>query len=804
MRKYAIRMRITLRILGFALVIIGLVAAGGYLWLRQSLPTTKGEIVLAGPAGPIEILRDGHGIPHIFAASARDAHFGLGFAHAQDRLWQMEASRRIGAGRLAEVAGRGALEADRFMRTLGARRAAAANLKRYDADTLAMLEAYAAGVNAFLATNPVLPPEFWILGAPRPEPWTPLDSVAWTKLMAWDLGGNWRNELLRLRLARTLPVAQIQEFLAPYPGDPAVALPDLRKLYGELERPPTGVASNRLDHAFEGVGSKAWVIAGERSATGKPFLANDPHLGLTAPPVWYFAHLNAPGLDVIGATLPGVPGVVVGRNDRIAWGFTNTGPDVQDLYLEKLDSGGRYLTPEGPRPFTVLEETIKVKGGENERLTVRVSRHGPVISDVVQTANDAAPRGHVVALAWTALAEDDLTMQAALKLGLARDWQEFLGAARDFHAPQQNAIYADVDGNIGFIAAGRVPLRKSGNDLRGLAPAPGWDARYDWNGYLPFDELPRRYNPPEGTIHNANQKIVSPNFPRHITYEWQPPYRAWRIAELLAATPKHDVAASARMQADIHSAPVRELVARGAALKPRSEEARQALALLAGWDGTMTAQRPEPLIATAWWRELARAIYADELGDAFRANWSPRAVFVLNVLQDADGQSRWCDDVRTRPVETCADQLVASLEAALAGLRERHGRDMRRWKWGDAHQAHHRHRPFSRVPWLALFFDIRVPSPGDAYTVNVGSTDMNDENEPFANRHAASLRAIHDLANPQASLFIHSAGQSGNLLSPHYRSFADAWARGDYVPMITERKRLEADRAERLVLAPRK
>ncbi|HEV3007929.1 MAG TPA: penicillin acylase family protein [Burkholderiales bacterium] len=772
-------MRLALRVMGVFLVVVCLSAAAAYLYLRQSLPKTEGEVRLAGLGAAVEVLRDRHGIPHIYAASLDDAYFALGFVHAQDRLWQMEMNRRIGSGRLAEVLGPAALDADRFMRTLGLRRVAEANLQRYDAETRRLLDAYAAGVNAFLAGRPVLPPEFWILRV-TPEPWSAADSIVWTKMMAWDLGGNWRSELLRMRLSRTLPLGRIQEFLAPYPGDAYPRIPDLKALYSGMEKTP---APNPVfsESGFLG-GSNSWVVAGSRSASGKPLLAADPHLGLTAPPVWYFAHLHAPGLDAIGGTLPGVPAILVGRNDRIAWGLTNTGADVQDLYLEKLDT-----------PFTQLEETIKVKDGAPERLVVRRSRHGPLISDTSRTALEATPRGYALALAWTALAEDDLTMQAALKLARARDWNDFLGAARTLHAPPQSASYADADGNIGFIAAGRVPVRKRANDLRGLAPAPGWDERYDWTGYVPFEALPRAFNPPSGTVILANHKIVPPKYRHHITYEWQPPYRARRIEELLGSS-KHDLSSFKRIQADAVSIAVRELLPRFVAANPHHKVMQK----LAAWDATMAADRAEPLIMIAWWREFTRALYADELGPAFRANWNARAVFIDNVLS---GQSHWCDNVRTPQAESCDRLLIDSLENALEDLQKRYGND---WKWGQAHVARHRHRPFAREPWLARIFDIRVPSAGDAYTVNAGAVDFDSDAEPFANRHAPSLRAISDLADPQASVFIHSGGQSGNPFSAHYRNFAAAWARGEYVPMVTERRRLEADGVQRLVLTPRK
>ena len=773
--------------------------AAFYLYLRQSLPQTKGEIRVPGLSAPAEVLRDRYGIPHIFAASAEDASFALGFVHAQDRLWQMEMSRRIAAGRLAEIVGAGALETDRFLRTLGVRRSAEANLRSLDTETRKLLDAYAAGVNAFIASGPVLPPEFWLTGA-RPEPWTPADSVAWTKMMAWDLGGNWRNELLRMRLAKTLPLARIHELLPPYPGEKVPVIADLKELYSSMEREAVRLARFAPDN--DGLGSNNWVVSGSRTESGKPLLANDPHLGLTVPPVWYFAQLSAPDMQVIGATLPGVPGVILGRNERIAWGFTNTGPDVQDLYIEKLDAAGGYLAPEGTRAFQVIDETILVKGAEAEKLRIRVSRHGPVISDVMRTAQDLAPRGHVIAFAWTALAEDDRTAQAAHKFARAREWDGFLAAARDFQVPQQNIVYADVEGNIGFIAAGRVPHRRPTNDLKGMAPAPGWQEKYDWVGYIPFEQLPRSFNPESGAIVTANHRVTPPGYPHFISSDWQPPYRADRIQALLDAVPKHSVPSFARIQADVVSLAMRELLPKLLAARPRSEEARKALALLAKWDGAMAAERSEPLIAWAWWRELTRAIYADELGDAFRENWLSRAVFLGNVLSGDAEAARWCDDIRTPAVETCEEVLALSLEAALADLRRRFGNDQSRWRWGEAHRALHEHRPFSRQPLLAAIFNVGVASPGDTYTVNVGRNNLNDEDRPYANRHAASLRAIYDLSDLEKSLYIHSGGQSGNILSDHYKAFSEAWARNEYIPMRAERKTLEAEPHQLLRLLP--
>ena len=809
-----------------ALILVTVLA--GYLYLRQSLAKTEGAIALPGLSGSVELLRDANGIPHIHAHSIEDAYFGLGFAHAQDRLWQMEMNRRTAAGRLAEILGASALDTDRFLRTLGIRRAAQRNFGHLSSDTRSALEAYARGVNAFLETDPVLPPEFLVVRA-RPEPWSPVDSLGWVKMMAWDLGGNWRNELLRMRLASRMPMSHVQEFLAPYPGEEAIRLPDVARLYSvrtnarttDQADVPADVAdvftgsgnralpADHLDRLLAaappavGSASNNWAASGERTRSGKPLLANDPHLSLSMPSIWYFAHLSAPGLEVTGATLPGVPGVVLGRNARIAWGFTNTGPDVQDLYVEKLGPNGGYLTPRGYQAFEVIEDIIKVRGGPDVPLKVRISRHGPVISDALPAAPASAPAGHVLAFQWTALMDDDQSSRAVLEIGRAGNWTEFLLAARHFHAPQQNMLYADVEGNIGFIAAGRVPIRKPKNDLHGLLPAPGWLERYDWAGFIPFEQLPRRFNPAGGTLATANEKIVPPGYRYSLTSEWDPPYRARRVAELLAATPKHDPASFERMQADTLSLALRDLMPRLLQTPALSEAAKAALSALGKWDLRMSAERSEPLIMAAWWREIARGIYRDELGELFTANWDLRPVFLDNVLSDRNGQSRWCDDARTAAVETCAEILAAALDRALADLRRRYGDDMREWRWDKAHFAKLEHRPFDRIAWLARFFSLEVPASGGAFTLNRARYRISNEAAPFAGYHGSSLRAIYDMGNPENSRFIHSGGQSGNLLATDYAGFTAAWAGGRYVPMRMDRAAIEAAGVRRLVLNPR-
>lgn len=793
-----------LRHLPAALLVAAAAGLTGYQYLRGSLPQISGVVPVAALGAPAEILRDANGVPHISAASLADANFALGYAHAQDRLWQMEVNRRLAQGRLSEVFGASTLDTDRFMRTLGVHRAAVANFHNLDNETQAVFRAYADGVNAYLRQRSgPLPPEFLIFRH-TPESWQPADSLAWVKMMAWDLSTNWRDELLRLTLSARLTPQQIGEFFAPYPGDAPQQLPDLRKLFAGMQQAVGQIAARAPQQQPEGVGSNNWAVSGARSVTGMPLLANDPHLALSTPALWYLAHLHAPGLELIGASVPGIPMVALGRNDRIAWGFTNTGADNQDLYLERAEGtdANAFVGPQGPVRFESRTEIVKVKGGEDVKLRVRLSRHGPVISDAFPEAAAAMPRDHVLSLAWTALREDDLSAQALVKLPLARDWESFVQASCEFHAAQQNIVYADVEGNLGFIAPARVPVRRADNELKGLAPAPGWDDRYDWQGFVPCAELPRALNPAEGRISTANDKIVAPDYPHWITSGWQPPFRATRIRELLDARPRHDLASFRAMQADELSLYMREIIPL-MLRAPLTDPKARALALrLGSWDARMSPDRPEPLIAAAWVRELTRAIYADELGELFERHWLERPLFMLNVLKDVDGQSRWCDDVKTPAPESCAQRIALALERAVRDLEKRYGPDSERWRWRDAHPAVSAHRPLSNNALLAGLFETRVPMAGDTWTVNVGRISIADEAAPFVSRHAAGLRALYDLADPDRSVFIQATGQSGNPFSPFYRSLSGPWARGEYVSMSTRPDDYEAHAAGRLILKP--
>lgn len=799
----------------FAWLLLGIVvlsSAALVFYRFAGMPDADGELPVAGSGAEIRVVRDAHGIPHVFASSDRDAYFAIGLLHAQDRLWQLEMNRRIVAGRLAEVLGPAALDTDRFLRTIGVRRNAEAIVQRLDERSREALQAYADGVNAgidIVRRKPwKLSPEFLLIGV-RPEPWTLADSIGWQTMMAWDLSANHANELLRFALSERLSTAQLEQL---FDTDPPQKTADFARLYAGLDRGSAVALLETMPPGnVDGIGSNNWVVDGRRSVSGKPLLANDPHLGLNSPALWYFAHLSAPGLDVIGATLPGLPAVVLGRNKRIAWGYTNTGPDTQDLFLERIDPNdpGRYQTPDGFARFEQRTELIKVKGAPDVSLVVRGTRHGPVISDVHPQAGEAM-RGrrlaerYVLSFQWPALTPEDATVRAGLALNRAGNWDEFVAALRDFTSPQQNIVYADVDGRIGFVAPGRIPRRKPENDLRGLAPAPGWDARYDWDGYLPFDALPRIDRPETGVVVTANQDIRPPGYPHFISAEWTLPHRHDRIVERLAARERHDVESFASIQADVVSQAVVDLLPILRRARPTSEAAKSALAKLGAWRGQMSVDAAEPLIATAWIDRLRRLVFEDEVGEKLfplveRQRVRYRALVRALTRED---HAAWCDDIRTPAAESCAALVDRALEESVQDLVRRYGADPSAWRWGAAHVAVSDHRPFSKVAALAKLFEIRVPTPGDADTVNVGRPNPWDPQEPFASRWAASLRAIYDLSNPDNSRFIHSTGQSGHVLSPHYRDLADHWARVEFVPMVTDRARVEKEAYSTLVIKP--
>lgn len=772
--------------------ILSLVAAGGFLWLRTSLPITTGTIELAGLHQPVSVYRDANAVPYIYTESKRDAYFALGFVHAQDRLWQMEFLRRLGSGRLSEILGERLVGTDKYIRTLGLPRVAAEMFESASPAAKAALAAYADGVNAWLDTRRgALPPEFLLLRY-EPDAWKATDPLLWSRLMSIRLGRNVGAERVRLRVAEALDEN----------GLPAKMIYDLWPVAGPAE--PTTVAGGlSLPEVplLRDSGSNGWVVHGDRTETGKPILANDPHLRFGAPIMWYLVHIETPDMRLTGATVPGVPFMILGHNGSIAWGMTNGGGDVEDIFLETAapGDGEMYLTPSGPRGFKTRLEIILVRDGDPVAFTVRQTRHGPVLSDLNTNQSNA---GQIAALSTPALRGDDRTIDAIQAINLARDWKAFETAAQDFHTPHTNLFFASVDGDIGFVSTGRIPIRKAGD---GFAPVLGQAGHFDWTGFVPATEMPRAMNPDAGWVGNANNRIVGHEYPYLITRNWGAPYRAQRIAEFLKRQTKHSIADSQALQSDIFSTAARALLPLMLAFPVKNPRDREAVALLKSWNSEMKRNRPEPLIYATWQRHLAQALIADELGgpeasDFQRLVHRPGARFLTLALTE---RQRWCDDIRTDEPESCEEQLTRSLRAALDELTEALGPAMSDWRWGDRHRAVFAHPVLSHVPVIANLADLSIGSDGGDYTVNRGLTAGQGHSIPATHLDGSGYRAIYDLGDLENSRYMIATGQSGNFLSPHYGSFLTRWRDGNYIKIRGSRDALLKAGAPHLRLTPK-
>ncbi len=781
-------------IIGFLLLLlIGVIA--GLFYLRGSLPQTKGTLQVTGLDGSVEIVRDAEGVPHIFTTTDHDAFFTLGYVHAQDRLWQMEFQRRVGAGRLSEILGEATLNTDKFLRTLGSYRAAQAAWPALSEEGQMALNAYAEGVNAWLDEGHTLPPEFLILGV-EPEAWTPIDSIVWTKMMAWDLGGNYDLELLRVRLAQAIGVERAIELMPPYPSAgttilaakqlPAQTIDTLLALDTELQ----------FDFQLRGldVGSNNWVVAGSRTETGLPLLADDPHLGSRIPSIWYLAEVHGDKLHVVGATLPGVPMMVIGHNEDITWGVTNLDPDVQDLYMERINPQNlnQYEVEGAWVDLDIVEEPIYVKDEAEPILwAARSTRHGPLISDV--SGSVQMP----MALRWTSLDPGDTTFDSFLQINYATNWDDFTKALKSYIAPSQNFVYADREGNIGYFGPGRMPIRAKGN---GMIPVPGWNSEFEWVDWIPFEELPQSYNPEVGYIATANNRVVAVDYPHFITNDWTVPYRAERIVELIEEKSsngqKISVQDMADIQADQYSAQVRELLPLLLQVEPADERQTRALNYLQKWEGNTRVDSIATSIYEAWFMHLGRAVIEDDLSGDLYDDFAMRRhpTFLSNIL-GADNEV-WCNNYLTTPNESCVDIAAQALESALDDLEERLGADMSDWAWGEIHRTQYPHNPFSQVAVLKSIFHREVQNGGDTYTVNVAPPRFS---EAYLQYHVPSYRQVVDVSDWQNSIFMHTTGQSGNFLSSHYDDLIERHQAVEFMPMSFGQEAVEGSR---LVLQP--
>ena len=647
------------------------------------------------------------------------------------------------------------------------------------------LDLYAAGVNFCLENwQGPLPVEFRALGY-RPEPWRPADSLVWAKLQALQLSGNFREELLRSRLMTALSPQQLREIF-PAGSEPATLAalpePDAPQLAALAER----VAAALPAPAGPATASNEWVVDGAHSASGKPVLANDPHLGLQAPILWYLARIETPELTLSGATVPGVPFHILGHNGTVAWGATSTGSDTQDLFVERLapDDPGRYQTPLGAVAFQTRDETIRLHDGTNRTVTIRSSRHGPILPEDTPLANPKAAPGYVLALAFTGLSDKDTSIEALFRLNRARDWKGFTAALRLYQTPQLNFTYADTGGTIGFISPGLVPVRARG---RGVLPVPGWTGAWEWTGTIPFESLPQAVNPPSGRFVNANNAPVGPGYPYLLAARWPEPFRAQRIGALLDKTGPQSVAASVAMQTDILSPPARTLLPlmlpqTGPDTEALSRTAQKAVLLLRAWNFQAGRNQAAPLIFSWWLRELNRDLFAERLGPMFRDYWNLHPGVILHILSEAPA---WCDRLGHPHSRSCSELLRTSLESTVLALAARHGDDPANWRWGNEHRAALDHPLFGRIPGLRRLFAIGAPADGDAFTLNRGGTPVADDDAPFADVHGPGLRAVYDLADLEQSLFMIATGQSGNPLSPYYRDLVQPWRDGSMIALGT-------------------
>lgn len=745
-----------------------------------SLPARNGRLVLPGLASAVDIAFDGAGIPHVSATNETDAWTALGWLHARDRLFQMEMMRRGAAGRLAEVTGPPALRFDRYMRLLGLVPRAEADLAALPVRTRQMLEAYATGVNAWIRERGrFAAPEFVLLGAP--EPWRPVDSLLWGKVMGLWLSGNWRTELERARLEAILSPDRVEDV---WPADTTPGRPDQPLLRQGASAGPAalnlpeghprlaglaGLAAQiprfPVDAPLPSMASNAWTVAPARAVRGAPLLASDPHLGYSAPILWYLARIELPGGRMLaGATAPGVPGIVIGRNERLAWGFTTTHSDTQDVFVERLSGPDAYETPDGPRPFVQREEVIRVRGADPVTMTVRETRHGPVISDL--DAPQGRADGTVLAVAMANLAPGDTAAAGLLALNEAGSIASAREAARLISSPAQNMMVADAEGGIALYLTGRVPVRRSGD---GSHPVAGWDGRADWTGFVPFDALPHVENPASGMLANANNRIVPPGSPVFLGRDWPGDWRFRRVGEMLTERPRHAAADFAAMQADVVSVFAREaLPALRAAPRPEGAGGA-AFDLLTAWDGEMEGQRPQPLIFHATMGRFARTVLtrAGVPEDAQR----PSAEFLLRLLTIPERGRAWCGEAG------CAPLLSAALSQAVAELGPVHGPDPSAWRWGAAHQARFEHPILRYVPGLDSLTRIATPSAGDGETVN--RAGLRDELEGrFGNIHGAGFRGVFDLSDPAGAWAVIATGQSGHPMSPHWSDQLDTWRDG--------------------------
>jgi penicillin amidase len=796
--------RILLRIAigSIALVVCAVVVA--YYLAARSLPDYDAELELPGALGKIEVVRDTANVPHIFSDQDTDVFFGLGYVHAQDRLWQMSMMRRTAQGRLSEIFGPDTVHIDTYMRHLDLYSTAVRSLSVQSPETLDALNAYARGVNARLHEINTHArgrgaPEMFLFNAPFAT-WQPADSLVMLKLMSVTLSSHMRREIRRAKVSLALPDPErIIDILPDHPATATIALPDYASLW-DTAMFETALVDASTDHplapwkSIEHAGaSNAFAAAPARSAAGGTILANDPHLELTAPTIWYLARMELSNGGVIGATIPGIPLILSGRNEKLAWGMTSSYLDDQDILMEEVnaDNTTEFRTEEGWKKFRTRQSIINVADGSPKTLTLRWSDNGPILPLDMFDLASVTPRGHVPALSFSALSPADKTMSAAFNMIQAENVTDAIAALEGYIAPSQNVTFIDRD-SIGFKVIGAMPKRSINHQTQGRMPALGWVRDNQWDGRLPYSDNPEVINPDTGIIGNTNNKTTNASFPNHVSFAWGDSQRINRLKRLMEMRKVHTRESLIEAQLDTVSFTAQSLLPliskelwftgeageRGTLAWQRTT----ALSLLADWNGEMNEHLPEPLIYSAWLRAIQTRLIRDELGPLVEEFTHVEPLFIERVYRDIEGASVWCDVIQSAPVETCDQIASRALDDALVWLSDNFNRDPNALRWGDAHQATHDHAVLGKIPVLHYFANIHQSTSGGDNTLLRGRTRGGDV-DPFQNVHAAGYRSVVDFADPDSSVFVTSTGQSGHFLSRHYDDLGQLWRLGEYVPM---------------------
>ena len=836
--------------IGLIVVIVFLLVLSiGFLWIKSSIPKSfpiiDGEVKISGLIKPVNIYRDEFGIPNIYASSAHDLFLAQGYVHAQDRFWQMDFWRHIGSGTISEMLP-SEIKTDIFLRTLGWRLIAEQEYQQLDPDSKSLLAAYAEGVNAYLNTHKgtELSLEYGILKLLnpnyKPSEWTPINTLTWAKSMAWDLGGNMGNEVDRAILLNSLSIDEVNELYPSYPGNHPVIVPIIGEnifFDGNLSNNAIALTPNELLKNIsekisnitallgsngDEIGSNNWVVSGKLTNTGKPLLANDPHLGIQIPSIWYQLglhclpkNLECP-YDVSGFSFAGVPGIVIGHNDRIAWGVTNVAPDVQDLFIEKInpENNNQYEYLGKWVDMKLRQEIIMVAGKDPVEITIRSTIHGPIISDsygplkqevepsdtsFTDKAGINLPDKYAIALSWTALEPTSL-FNAIWGFDKAQNWDEFRMAAKDFVVPAQNLVYADIDGNIGYQMPGNIPIRKSGD---GRLPVPGWSGEFDWSGYIPFEDLPYLFNPKIGFIATANNQVNPKDYPYIISKDFDYGFRADRIVSLLAsATNPIDIAYIKSIQRDNYDASAAILVPILLQTNLDNPDLNQYRALLKDWDFQDEMNSAPAALYSTFWKYFLTNTFGDDLPVDMQPAGSSRWFEVTRNMATNISSHWWDSSLTPEKIETRDDIFELSFSQAVEEIKFTLGKDPANWRWGDLHLAIFRNQTLgnSGISPIEMLFN-RGPFQTSGGASIINATGWN-ASKGFELISLPSLRMIVDLNDMQNSLTVHTTGQSGHAYNKNYIDMVDLWRNFQYYPMLWNEEDILTNSIGHLVLSP--